>query len=244
MNIKNKKYHNGESGNVLFLILIAVALFAALSYAVTQSSRSGGGDTSGETALINSAQLTQYPASIRTTIIRMLVSDTNVEELNFNMPNQFPNLSSKRVGVFHPAGGGAIYSPAPPDVMTSGNQGDWHFNADIEIPLVGTTGAGGNDLVAFLPGITLSVCRKMNSELGIAGGAVPTVSNDLSAVYAADPLIDATGPDTNNDITFPATISDATYVIDDGSNSFDGQPYGCFENTDGTYVYYHVLVER
>jgi len=229
---------------VLFLILIAVALFAALSYAVTSSSRSGGGDASSETNLISSANITQYPATVRTTIIRMLIKGTTVDELAFNNPSTFDDVGSaveNRV-VFHPNGGGGVYSPAPADVMADGAPGDWYFNGNFEIPDIGISGSDGNELIAFLPGIKQGICKRINEQLGI-GALIPNIASDLSGSggYDESHLFDA---DTDTTLTpaFP-TSSDETDIAD-ASNSFDGEPFGCFQNNGGDYVYYHVLVER
>ena len=123
MHISPKTKCKQEDGNVLFLILIAVALFAALSYAVTQSTRSGGEGSTNETALIDSAQITQYPATIRTAILRMIIRDIEYTNFEFNPPVDFADCSSTTQCVFHPEGGGATYVTAPSSVMTSGSPG-------------------------------------------------------------------------------------------------------------------------
>ncbi len=239
---KTRNY-NSESGNVLFLILIAVALFAALSYAVTQSTRTGGGSGDNETALISSAQLTQYPASIRTSVVRMIIGGTDVTNLEFNSPSQFGTLVNPANGVFHPSGGGATYANAPGNMMATGSQGAWVFNGENQIDLLGTTDAGGPitstaDIIAFLPGITLTLCQRINTELGLA--ATPVVSGGLDITTD---MIDGAGITAGGGtIGDPAPATDA---------ALDGQPFGCLQHDadldgDGTndYVYYHVLVER
>jgi hypothetical protein len=231
-----------ESGNVLFLILIAVALFAALSYAVTQSTRSGSGTTERETVLLNSAGLTQYPTSLRTAVVRMILAGIDVGEVGFDAPSSggFGGASAANQ-VFHPNGGGAVYQEAPIEVMAANMAPNWTFNGNFEIPQIGQDGAGGNDVIAFLPGVTISVCRRLNEELGVPSGtATQTGVPDFDAVNADVSDVHVLGD------AFPTT---ANATITNASNDFDGQPAACFYdlNFDAgnpAYIFYSVLLER
>ncbi|MGZ9109086.1 MAG: hypothetical protein ACXW4B_09730 [Micavibrio sp.] len=241
----------GERGNVLFLILIAVALFAALSYAVTQSTRSGSGDASGETNLINSAQLAQYPAGVRTAVVRMIIGGISADQLLFDAPANYGSMSPSELvfDVFHPTGGGAVYQDPPNDLMVAGSPGVWLYSSAYQIDGIGLTDPGGttgNDFIAFLPGISQNVCRKLNEEVGISSGNPDGIPNDAGitpAPTAAEAMVLATPGIGNNAAAPVGTIA----------GSFVGQPFGCFRigatpptSYSGTsaYVYYHVLVER
>jgi len=243
----SRSNRKGESGNVLFLILIAVALFAALSYAVTSSSRSGGGDANDETNLISSSTITQYPASVRTSIIRMQVSKgVSTSELEFNAPSDFANCGTygSTLGancVFHPDGGQATFVPGNADVMAGGTQTDWVFNSENEISLVGRT-AGSNaatantaDVVAFLVDIREGVCERINEELGIVGIPVET-----TAITVTNTMVNTDGS------TAPGiAAAGAGPTIGGDITALDGQAFGCFRNgATGPYVYYHVLLEQ
>lgn len=234
---------------MLFLILIAVALFAALSYAVTQSTRSGGGSTEREQALLGSSAMTQYPTSLRTSVIRMILGGTGLESVLFNSPSNFGVLTPARL-VFHPQGGGATFQNPATDVLQVGASA-WAFNANFDIPQIGLDGTGGNDVIAFLPGISSAVCSRVNEELGI--------STTNCTLTSGVPRFDAT---TNADITnlmddaYNFTTRNSANQQDIQGNgagcaAFSGQASGCFfepnlvvDGTTGVFVFYSVLLER
>ncbi len=233
--------HAAERGNVLFLILIAVALFAALSYAVTQSSRSGGGDANSETNLINSAQVTQYPASVRTAIIRMMVSNSiDISTLEFNPPSDFADCTTDAACVFHPGGGGATFVPASADVIVSGNPQPWVFNGENEVNFVGTTGTVDAvttttaDIMAIVSGVNRTICERINEELGIS--SVPTDSN-------IDVLSNMGAGSAGTWVAGLANGPGGT-IGEGAASALDGQAFGCFQQPASTYHYYHVLIEQ
>lgn len=213
-----------EAGNALFLILIAVVLFAALAYAITQfSGKSGNGREQGPLA---STGVTQYSSAIRTGVTRMLLRDIPIDEIDFTMPPEggFQGLSDEqaRKMVFHPAGGGVSYAPIDPSIVStvltssesfnSKQNGNWHF---VRIKVMGI-GTDASELVAALDDVKQSVCLGINRQI--------TGSKTI-------PVINGSSHDILN-----GTVPLTDFLI-------DGQPFLCIKSKD-SYIYYHVLAEQ
>lgn len=215
---------HSQSGNALFLILIAVALFAALSYAITTSSR-GGGSIEKETAVLLAAQITQQGAALRSTVTRMILTGTpsdlvggtpltffayephpyNEPAWNFIYGSVDTDPSNE---LFNPAGGGALF-PIPPGAACVGGEcndilvGGWIF---LPLPVDGI-GTADPDVLMETGYLTEPVCTAINRGLGLSNP--PAVEADPGA----------------------------------GFNAYPGAAAACV-NAPGGYIYYHVLLER
>lgn len=236
-----------NSGNILFIILIAVALFAALSYAVTNSTRSQGQGTSKEVALSDSSVIQQYTANLRGATTRMVADAyVSLEGLQFNPPSDFGNLTSDRFGVFHGSGGGIVYQMASVSVIdpTGDNpSGQWVYTLNFEVDGIGTSSAGnldGNEIMAFLVGISEPTCIQINSRLGLPVSPIPTVTG---SAYGDDMISNLDNYYMDHDYVLPAT--ETVIGAGAGDASLSGAYEGCYEETSGNnYVYFSVISQR
>lgn len=171
-----------EDGNALFLILIAVALFAALSYAVTQSGR-GSGDTNKEQAMIMAAQITQEAAVYQSAVTRMLLTGTNRTEIRFENAGTSFLCTAGAECFWAPEGGGMTIPNPPPGAFTAPPNPVFEtFNGSvchepdaavctgfgISLAVAGLGTSAKDTFIKYSP-LTESVCRAINKGLGISG---------------------------------------------------------------------------
>jgi len=127
--------------------------------------------------------------------------------------------------VFAPEGGG-ISMPRINGILIQYSGGE----GTTEVEGIGTTTntLSSSETMMFFLGISESICGRINERLGIESIPIfrsPAYSSDLQG---DDPLIIGGSQ---------ASIS--------GTQNLVGQRQGCyFEQDDGVYVYYHVLIER
>lgn len=157
-----------QRGNALFLILIAVALFAALSYAVTQSSRGGGG-VDKEQGILNAAALVQMTTLMRITTDRMLLfGDTTKAAFQLNDGVSVANPCTTGVNCLFASEGGNISVPAYPNGLSAGTLSVNYYNvaSGISVQGMGTTAA---DAFVTLEPLKEEACEQINRSLGISG---------------------------------------------------------------------------
>lgn len=94
------------SGNVLFIALIATGIFAALSYAVTNSQRNTGNTVSSEKEMLSQAVLDSYMASINVGMMRLKFQGCS--SIDYTTPSGW-GAENHNCHLFHPDGGQVIY---------------------------------------------------------------------------------------------------------------------------------------
>lgn len=239
-----KKYSN-SSGNVLFLILIAVALFAALSYAVTNSSKGGGSSISKDKAKLIASEIVQYAVSVEQAVARMQVI-SKVPEYGFDF--SFSGFSGSAANttctndeckLFHSAGGSIPGKLLPKDAWHQTNttmQNTWQGKVYFAVVNVQDVGSDLPDLVMYYPGVDPSICVALDNLLKI------------SLDGTGDAPFDHPGAGTVNysgNLTSFPTVPPGT-VLGDTASAIVGERTFCvdFSNSNSNYFFYHVLLAR
>lgn len=262
-----------ERGNVLFLILIAVALFAALSYAVTKSSR-GGGAPSKETARIAASQITQYTTLVQQAVSKLRLinrcTDTQISfaadsdndgewydaEDDYHNPYAPEDFSCH---VFHPAGGNVPKITINQDWLdetysSEPGYGDLVFYGRACIQQLGSVsssfchnaGSGGNsELMLFLGFVKQEICQAIAIKEGTTIGATTDIAIDEAHSYNA-----LTGKFVG-EYTSQHVLGNTNGASGDSSRTLEGKLAGCYQSSSGstnpapnTYHHFAVLIAR
>ena len=229
-----RPYH-AQSGNLFFYIFLAIALFAALTFAVAQGNRGSVEDLANEQDELYAAEIIQYADTMSKAVALMRLRGVRTEQIRFahaNLPGGYgvPNATPE-AEIFNIDGGNMVYKAMPAPI--SGTSMSFVFSGANAIDEVGTTCALAtcSDLIMILRDIRSGVCAAINKLLDVTPNnqPIPNHSNvDDTTLYAGT-------------FNVPAeTIGDEA-----GSALLSGKSSGCFlGDADNVYYFYQVLVAR
>lgn len=242
-----------ENGNVLFIIIVAIGLLAALMISLSESERYE--DTIDDEKMnLQIQELYEFGNKLEKAVHRvMLDNGCDTGELNFDHP-EFENYDTggrknpisptdKSCHIFEPEGGGVPYQ-VPPKMSADLGAYEYGIISRFVIYDVGTnTGNEGADLILQTI-VPRKACLQINNDNDITNpsGNPPKFNHwSRSPPYAGKdlyPTIDMNGGSEgmmNN------------WILGDGGTmaNIAGHKTGCFEtDNDGLFSFYHVILAR
>ena len=251
-NIKARKTPRyGERGNVLFYILIAVALIAALSYAVSSTGRGGSTDISAERASLAASEILEYANVLSSATTQLKLRGCRDIEVSFDNTISGTDYSNTNApadntcNVFHLAGGGVQYIDPEAEWLDNDFNAEDYFGetlitATACVDQIGSgtadcaaAGSGAAELIAVTGFIKEEICISLNRKLGVGTAG------------AAPPVDDGSAWPTSS-TAYQGNYTGGTRIQDSGQ-ILDGRKAACFEattNPAGGFHFYKVLLAR
>jgi type II secretory pathway pseudopilin PulG len=180
------KHQYNCRGNVLFIILIAVALFAALSYAVSNSFRGGSETIIDEQARVAAGDVLRHMESIKSGYKYLVdIQGCSIDDIS----NAYPATAPYDCDLFHPQGAGIRYQERlaqyqiEADVLATSPSQLGKFLFTFPNHWAGGThagdyrfvGAGSNDqdIMISLNFVTEKICIAINEKIGLRFATLP-----------------------------------------------------------------------
>lgn len=238
-----------EHGNVLFIILIAVGLFATLSYVVSGSNRGGTG-IERDQLRIKASDTLSYANRIKAAVNSMYTQNgVSESDINFSHPDAPAEYGDPfdtganpvNTQVFSHEGGGVTYMLPPAIIKQNPADGfGWEFLGTSRGPDVGYDDTA--DLMAVLPHVKEGFCHAVNDLLGYDSGVIPDDSQTDSACVFPEASIGSNR--FTGSFTVPGSANDM------GSSNYVGQNFrlpahaACVMCGTGEYHFYMTILER
>lgn len=255
------QHNNRQSGNVLFIIFIAILLLAALSFAVTSSSRTGN-NISEQQADLYAAEIINFSGKVSRAVNQLMLRGCSVEQISFHhdtdgdgvygtgAPDNYylnPFTPGYECYVFHPDGGNIEYQDPPhaalmpESAFTDGHGwGTYVFTGGLSFYRVGEmcTGTTCTDLAIGMKWMAKETCEAINRKI-YKRSDIP-----IHESWAWAPNYTHEGRFYRG--TF--TAWNATTTLAHPATSFlSGNPMGCFKiwlKTPDHYMFYSILAAR
>lgn len=234
MKTNREHFLRDERGNALIYVLIAIALFAALSMTLGRQTDTGeAGEISAEKAEIYATEMAAYTAQVKSAVDQMLFTGTAIDDLDFTLPtdpafNTPPHINK----VYHPEGGGVVPGRIPAEIV------DPHAGTLVQGWYMGRfnnvewTKTAGEDVILVAYGIARSVCAKINEKINGTGDIPPLDAGIPEA------MIDFA---ISGKINIPFTTDPAGTPICADCHKMSSL---CVEDENGAYGFYTIIADQ
>lgn len=191
MKRKSQRKSGGQSGNALIYVLIAVALFAALSMTLgRQTGTAEIASLSDEKAELQATRLIAHAAQAKSAIDQMLFGGTAVDDLIFTPPTD-PGFETEPpanyLKVYHPVGGGLIPATLPAETL-GGNSASpppgWYLG---RFNTVDWSKSAADEVILLAYQIHPKICERINKKI-TGNPAIPSMTLAIKQVFIDDSL--------------------------------------------------------